>query len=151
MQLNGKTGVDPASKIEIVIDNKLEHIKRVADQFNSFARAQNLPDKLRQGIQNVLDDLLNNVVSYAYPEPGQHEIRITAEVATRKLTVTVQDDGIPFNPFETTAPDTNLPLEERQVGGLGIHLVKKLMDKIDYEHVDGRSTITMIKNLETPC
>ena len=146
MQLNGKTGVDPASKIEIVIDNKLEHIKRVADQFNSFARAQNLPDKLRQGIQIVLDDLLNNVVSYAYPEPGQHEIRITAEVATRKLTVTVQDDGIPFNPFETTAPDTNLPLEERQVGGLGIHLVRKFVDESYYQRSARFNLVTLVKN-----
>ena len=92
----------------------------------------------------VFDELLNNTISYAFRDDAEHEIDIRAERAGNRLTVTISDDGIPFNPLGTQTPDTRLSLEEREVGGLGIHLVRNMVDDISYQRGINRIVLSLV-------
>ena len=95
----------------------------------------------------VFDELLNNVVSYAYQDDEAHDIEVRVEVAGDRLVVSIADDGIPFNPFDADTPDTGLALEDRTIGGLGIHLVLKVMDKVAYQRRTDKNVLTLVKKL----
>ena len=97
--------------------------------------------------------VLNNIVSYAYGDEGEHWIDVHVELDRERLSVTVEDEGHPFNPFARSAPDTTLSMEEREIGGLGIHLVRKMMDEVSYVRRTGRNVVIVVKHLaadETP-
>jgi len=94
------------------------------------------------------DELLNNVISYGYEEEAEHEIGITMTMIPDRVTIVITDDGRPFNPFNKLAPDTTSSLEDREIGGLGIHLVRNLMSKVAYRREEGtvaKNIITLVK------
>jgi sigma-B regulation protein RsbU (phosphoserine phosphatase) len=139
----------PIPKIEMRIPNQLSEIKNVKVRFNEFSDQTGLSKSIRRKLNLVFDELLNNIISYAYDDQEPHEIMIDFELAGGRLTISVKDDGKPFNPFEMDAPDTTIGLKERQVGGLGIHLVRSLMDKAIYQrHVD-KNVVTLVKEVTT--
>ena len=96
----------------------------------------------------VFDELLNNVISYAYQDDKEHEIEVRVEAARQRLVVSIADDGIPFNPFDADKPDTGLAIEDRMPGGLGIHLVLKVMDKVAYQRRTNKNVLTLVKNIK---
>jgi sigma-B regulation protein RsbU (phosphoserine phosphatase) len=95
----------------------------------------------------VFDELLSNIISYAYQDDLEHDIEIKWELSGDRLTMMITDDGIPFNPFGSEAPDTSLSLEERDVGGLGVHLVKSVMDKVSYQRRIDKNVVTLTKRI----
>jgi serine/threonine-protein kinase RsbW/sigma-B regulation protein RsbU (phosphoserine phosphatase) len=97
----------------------------------------------------VFDEMLSNIISYAYHDEDEHDIEIRVELSENRLTVSIVDDGIPFNPIGVEIPDTELSLEERKVGGLGIHLVRNLMDKVSYQRRIDKNIVTFVKHLNT--
>ena len=97
----------------------------------------------------VFDEMLNNIISYAYHDEDEHEIEIRVELSENRLTVSIVDDGIPFNPIGVETPDTELSLEERKIGGLGIHLVRRVMDKVSYQRRIDKNIATLVKRLNT--
>ena len=96
----------------------------------------------------MFDELINNIISYAYSDKEEHDIEIKIEFFGDRLSITITDDGIPFNPFEAKKPDTELSLEDREIGGLGIHLVRNLMDKVSYKHHIGKNVISLTKQIQ---
>ena len=95
----------------------------------------------------ALDDLLNNIISYAYKDEEVHHIELKVEISDNRLTLVIADDGVPFNPFGTDDPDITLSLEERPIGGLGIHLVRNIMDEMDYHRHTDKNVVTLVKYL----
>ena len=95
----------------------------------------------------VFDEILTNIISYAYQDDAPHEIVIGVELTPTTLVVNIEDDGIPFNPFAREEPDTSLSIEERDVGGLGIHLVKNVMDEATYHRRQDANLLVLSKNL----
>ena len=95
----------------------------------------------------VFDELLTNIISYAYEDDREHNIGIKVELSADQLKVSMVDDGIPFNPLGVETPNTALPLEEREIGGLGIHLVRKMMDKVSYRRRIDKNVITVVEFL----
>ena len=95
----------------------------------------------------VFDDLLNNVISYAYRDEDEHEVKVEMDLAGERLTVTIADDGVPFNPLTVETPDTDLSLEDREIGGLGIHLVQSLVDDVTYQRRIGKNVMTLTQHL----
>jgi sigma-B regulation protein RsbU (phosphoserine phosphatase) len=136
------------SILEIVIKNDLAEIERVISQFDEFAEQHDLPVKVRQRTNIALDDLLNNIVSYAYDNKDEHEIEVLVALNDQCLVVTIMDKGRPFNPFAQDEPDTKKSLEEREIGGLGIHLVRNLMDEVSYERHINRNIVKLVKKLK---
>lgn len=96
----------------------------------------------------VLEELVVNVVNYAYGEGGDGPLDITVENRDDAIVITLTDQGVPFNPLEQEAPDTDLPPEERPIGGLGIFLVREMMDNVSYRYEAGRNILTVGKGLK---
>jgi sigma-B regulation protein RsbU (phosphoserine phosphatase) len=96
----------------------------------------------------ALDDLLNNVVQYAFPnDQTEHQIEVTGAVRDGYVVLTIADDGIPFNPLTVAPPDLSMLLHEREIGGLGIHLVRSMFDEVSYHRQVGRNVLTVKKKL----
>jgi sigma-B regulation protein RsbU (phosphoserine phosphatase) len=93
----------------------------------------------------ALDEFLNNIISYAYKDDQHHAIQITSERVDDSVVITIIDDGIPFNPFTSAPPDTTAGIEERDVGGLGIHLVKEMMDEVSYQRRVNQNVVKITK------
>jgi anti-sigma regulatory factor (Ser/Thr protein kinase) len=98
-----------------------------------------------QAAELALDELLNNSISYGFPDDGRHTISVELETQDDALQIKVVDDGVPFNPFEQTAPDLGGSVEERKLGGVGIHLVSKFMDECGYQRIDEKNVVTLLK------
>ncbi len=95
----------------------------------------------------AIEELVSNCIKHGYDDKGEHIIEITLKLFANELVLTVTDDGHPFNPLELPEPDTNLPIEDRPIGGLGIHLLRKMSDRMEYERNDGKNQITLRKSL----
>ena len=135
-------------KMELTVPNHLSETSRVKEHFDTFSEHYGIPKQVRLKMHVVFDELLTNIISYAYPDKNEHDIGIKVELSADRLKVSMVDDGIPFNPLGVETPDTELPLEERKIGGLGIHLVRKMMDKVSYRRRIDKNVITVVEYLE---
>lgn len=133
------------ASFSIAVPNELSSIDLVNDKFQAFCAENDLSEDVVRRIGVVFDELLNNIVSYGFDDDGHHEIDVQVSFDGRRLVVEIRDDGRPFNPFLQESPDTTLPLEEREVGGLGIHLVRKMMDEVAYERRINRNVVRLVK------
>ena len=124
-------------------------VARVSAAFAEFAAAHALPAAIRRSVSVALDELLNNTIAYGFAGRGGGGGAVTIDVELRpdRLCVTLTDDGKPFNPLEMSAPDTTLPVAERQIGGLGIHLARQLMDEVAYQRRADRNVVSLAKLL----
>lgn len=94
----------------------------------------------------AIEEAVVNVIDYAYPSGTVGSIDIKVTIYDDHMEFVISDSGTPFDPTKKEDVDISLPVEERRIGGLGIHLVRQLMDKINYERKDGRNILTLIKN-----
>ena len=125
---------------------ELPEIAKVIQQFEEFAEAQQLPSSATQKASIALDELLNNTISYGFDDDEDHGISIRFDYAEQRLEVSVQDDGKPFNPFDQRTPDTSLSVQKRDIGGLGVLLVKELMSEVNYQRLQGSNIVTLVLN-----
>jgi sigma-B regulation protein RsbU (phosphoserine phosphatase) len=142
------TGEAAQRRLDLILKNTIPEIGRAVEAFEAFAERNRLAQAAMRALNLALDDLLNNVVSYAYEDEGEHEIRVHIELREGRATVTIRDDGRPFNPFGSMDPDTSLPLEDREIGGLGIHLVEQMMDEVDYHRRIDENVVTVVKYID---
>ena len=116
-----------------------------------FVSVSNL-DKINSFLQNREEEFsekrLNNVISNAYRDKEEHIIEVNFVLTGNRLVVTIRDDGRPFNPFGLEPPAINLTVGESQVGGLGIHLVREMMDNVSYLRKANQNIVTLTKNFE---
>lgn len=104
--------------------------------------------KVRMQIDVAVEEIFVNIASYAYtPDVGMATIQAEILEDPKRIEITFIDKGIPYNPLAKEDPDTTLSAEERQIGGLGIYMVKKSMDAMRYEHTDGQNILTLVKNI----
>jgi len=129
----------------ITIKNTLDHMPRAISHFEKFALKNSFKDSLTKKVSIVLDELLNNIITYAFDDGEEHDITIRFQLKYLRLIITVEDDGIPFNPFRSDAPDVKLSVLERKLGGLGIHIVKNLVDEYHYIRQSNKNIISLIK------
>jgi serine/threonine-protein kinase RsbW/sigma-B regulation protein RsbU (phosphoserine phosphatase) len=125
-------------------------VARVNAAFTAFAEAHAVPAAIRRSLNVALDELLQNAIVHglAGRPGGDGAVTIAVELLPDRLTLTLTDDGQPFNPLDTAVPDTARPVAERPVGGLGIHLVRQLMDEVHYHRQGGRNVVVLVKRLE---
>jgi anti-sigma regulatory factor (Ser/Thr protein kinase) len=96
----------------------------------------------------AVEELVTNCIKYGYADQGEHFIEIRMAVDGGELVIEIIDDGLPFDPLQQPSPDITLPPESRNIGGLGIHLLRTLSDAMTYERRDGRNRVTLMKRLE---
>lgn len=133
--------------LELQISSELDAIDEVNARFNAFAGEHHVPDGARRTFNIAFDDLLNNIVSYAYRGSPDLLIDVRIEVGPECLEAALYDDGPMFDPFSMDAPDTGSDLEERELGGLGVHLVRSMMDEVHYQRQHDRNVVTIRKYL----
>ena len=95
----------------------------------------------------AVEELVTNCIKYAYDDSHEHWIRITIDLSEVEMAVTIEDDGHPFDPRSLPEPDTCLPLEDRPIGGLGIHLLRNLFDTLDYSRVEEHNRVVLRKRV----
>ncbi len=135
-------------ELNITIKNRFEEMEIVEEQFSNFVLKNALPDTLRQNISIVLDEILNNIISYGYPGEKEKEIEVNFKLSENRLVLTIKDTGVPFNPFEQETPDLSTSIEEREIGGLGIHLVRNMMDEYSYQRQINKNVVILVKLME---
>ena len=132
----------------ITVEAKIENVDKVTEFVNEVLEEKDCPLKVQMQIDVAIDEIFGNIAYYAYGKgSGNATIQIEIEKDLPGIVLTFIDQGIPYNPLESKDPDITLDIEDREIGGLGIFLVKKTMDELSYEYVDGQNILTMKKEL----
>lgn len=135
---------------EKTLDATIENIDVITDFINEQLELSGCPLKAQTQIDVAIDEIFSNIARYAYQSKvGQATVRIEMFEDPKSVAITFIDSGIPFNPLEMKDPDTSAKAEVREVGGLGVYIVKKSMDKVSYENKDGKNILRIQKNYET--
>ena len=130
---------------ELTIAATVENIGTVTDFVNEHLESYDCPMKAQMQIDIAIDELFGNIAHYAYnPETGDATVRVEVVEDPLSVIITFIDNGMPYDPLAQSDPDITLSAEEREIGGLGIYMVKKTMDDITYEYKD-RQNILKIK------
>ena len=133
---------------ELNITATVENIETVTDFINEQLEALDCPMKAQMQIDIAIDELFGNIAHYAYnPEIGQATVRVEVIEEPLSVVITFIDNGVPYDPLAKADPDTTLSADEREIGGLGIYMVKKSMDDITYEYKDGHNILKIKKQL----
>ena len=133
---------------ELTIAATVENIETVTDFVNEQLEDLDCPIKAQMQIDIAIDELFGNIAHYAYnPEIGQATVRVEVTENPLSVVITFIDNGVPYDPLKNDDPDTTLSAEEREIGGLGIYMVKKSMDDITYEYKDGQNILSIKKKL----
>ena len=132
--------------LDVILKNKKSELVQVNKFIEKFSQLFNFSDKFTFNLNLVLEEIISNIFKYAYEEDEEKEVLINMKFTEKSLIIRIEDEGISFNPLNHEEPDTEMELEEREIGGLGIHLVKNIIDKIDYSRVGQKNVLTLIKN-----
>ncbi|QLA16358.1 ATP-binding protein [Desulfolutivibrio sulfoxidireducens] len=129
------------------LSNHLAELDRLAEGIESFGERHGFPRKVIYQVRLVLDELLTNVISYGFSDGRKHEIEVEMRLADSRLHLRIEDDAKAFDPLQAEPPDLRSPAEDRAIGGLGIHLVRKFMDSVRYERRNGKNRLFLEKTI----
>jgi len=132
----------------VVIHNRAAELDAIEAMLDRLAERGRLPSDTMSEIRIVCDEVLANIIGHGFPDGTEHDVTVSVEMEGRRLVLTVSDDGVPFDPRTFPTPDTSQPLEQRPVGGLGIHLVRHLVDEMTYERRGNRNVLTLVKAVD---
>jgi anti-sigma regulatory factor (Ser/Thr protein kinase) len=139
------------SSVETCIDNRLASLTRVSRMLDDLAASHGLAASTVADMHVALDEVLTNVITHGYPTDAARQIRVRLSLGAGVLEAEIEDDGVPFNPLAAPPPALGAPLNERPVGGLGIHFVRRLMTEVVYSFVDNHNRLVLRKRLaDTP-
>ncbi len=131
---------------EMTIEARTDKLDEVLAFVDEELNALDCPVKVQMQIDVAVEEIFVNIASYAYEQgEGMATVIFGEEDDGKAVYVTFMDEGIPYNPLEKPDPDITLKAEDRQIGGLGIFMVKKSMDRVDYEYRDGKNCLTIGK------
>ncbi len=127
-----------------------EAFNTLKDWLSGIAEELKLPARSRKQLLIAADEIFTNIASYGYPKGGgKANVSVEFDCSANELTVTFSDSGIAYNPLESELPKLDKPLAERPVGGLGLFMVKKMMDSVEYHRRDERNVLILKKRLES--
>ena len=133
---------------ELTVGASVDNIEAVTAFVDRELEALHCPMKAQMQIDVAIDELFSNIARYAYPnEDGEATVRVEVEDDPLAVIISFIDCGKPFDPLSRDDPDVTLGVDERAIGGLGIFVVKKTMDAVDYEYKDGRNILRIRKNM----
>ena len=137
----------PNNNFSFKLKNNISELDKLGRKLIDFGNGIGLSKKCIFQINLALDELFTNIVSYGFPDEGLQWISIALTHDNGKVRIKIEDTGIPFDPASTDTPDPVTEIEDCKVGGLGLHLVKKIMDEITYQRCDQKNIITLVKNI----
>jgi anti-sigma regulatory factor (Ser/Thr protein kinase) len=134
--------------LTVVFKNQLAEIERLGEVLTTFAEQHAWPPKFLFETNIALEELLTNIILYGYEDDRAHDITLRLSDDAEELAVELEDGGRAFNPLDNPDPDVTLSLEEREVGGLGIFLVRKFMTDLVYQRSEGKNRMGLKKRHE---
>jgi anti-sigma regulatory factor (Ser/Thr protein kinase) len=134
-------------ELRVSVSPRLSAVRSLAQMVEEFGDANKLPEQQIYMINLALDELITNTVSYGLRGVSRPKIEIALQVSENTLVLTMEDNGQPFDPTRNTNPDLSSAVDERPVGGLGLHLIKTFADRVDYEYSDGKNRLVMEHDL----
>ena len=135
---------------ELTVDATVENIPVVTTFVEEHLEQYDCPPKAQMEIDIAIDELFSNIAQYAYGKPpaeGKATVRVEVTENPLAVIITFIDNGKPYDPLAKKDPDVTLPAEEREIGGLGIFMVKKTMDEVNYEFKNGQNILTIKKHI----
>lgn len=133
---------------KITVPAKLEQLSVITDFVMEELALLNCSDKIQMQIAIAVEEIFVNIANYAYyPDEGDAIVLTEVQESPLRMTITFMDDGIPYNPLARPDSDTSLPVSDREIGGLGIFLVKQNMDFVDYKYENNQNIFTIMKAL----
>ncbi len=130
------------------LNSKLSELKALNQHLIAFGGNIGLSETIIPEINICLDELFTNIVLYGFKDDLEHKIKFTMGVDDNILTVSIEDDGMPFNPLEKKAVELPANVTSAKIGGLGIHITRELMDNICYERKRGKNKLTINKIIQ---
>ena len=130
----------------LILANRMSEIERLSAEVDRFGADHDLHDETLFQLQLVLDELVSNVIKYAYSDGGDHEILVRIEADDGGWQAEIRDSGKAFDPLKAAPPLLDAAIEDRPIGGLGIHIVLSMMDSVTYRREDGCNVLTVRKN-----
>ncbi len=135
-----------SAELSLRMETTLDELRRIDESIEEFARTESWSPELEFQVKLVFEEIGINIVNHGHDDDSPHEVEIQIVSDMDTITVEITDDARPFNPLtDTPPPDINASLEDRPVSGLGIHLVRTLMDEVRYRRERGKNLLTLIK------
>lgn len=135
------------TELHLTVETRKEELDRVSAAIEDFGLEADWPLDLVFKVNLALEEVVINVINYAYDD-GLHEFQVSLTSKADALTIEIIDDGRPFDPLnDAPKPDVNAAMEDRNIGGLGIHLVSKMMDDVRYRREEGKNHLTLVTSL----
>jgi len=134
-----------SKRTSIELKNDLSEIKRMSQIVVEFCAINGLPPDILFALNLSIEEVLTNVISYGYEDNEEHQILVRMNIKEDEVWVEVEDDGRPFNPLEVDEPALDKSLEDRPIGGLGIHLVRNYMDGLEYRRNGDKNLLKLKK------
>jgi anti-sigma regulatory factor (Ser/Thr protein kinase) len=131
----------------LLVNNKIDELTRVALFLDELGTFWGLHDSLVANLNLVIEEALTNIILYGYNDSDNHIIEILLTRGDGQISITIKDDGLEFDPTKMRDPDTTLSVEERPIGGLGIFLIKQIMDKVQYMREGKINYLILTKNI----
>ena len=142
-----EAGTSPSRRL--ITKNEMTEVGRLRTFFFSVCREYGIDEETAKTLNLALEEWVANVIGYAYPKGMRGHVEVTADVTDDVLTLVIKDHGTPFDPTQYEEIDVDAGLNERSIGGLGIHLVRNIMDTVVYERTtDGYNRLTLTKEVK---
>ena len=130
---------------EICIKNKVSELEKVAQFIEEIGEELGLSMELQMNLNLVMEEMVTNVIFYAYPQDEEADIELLAKSDGKELTFVLSDQGKEFDPTAKEDNDLSVNPAERELGGMGIFIVKNIMNKVTYQRLEGKNLLTMTK------
>jgi len=134
-----------SSNFEIEVVNQPAALAPAMEELSRWLEGRQVDPAAVYLAQLALEELVTNCIKFAYDDEAEHLIQLKIEITPGGMTLVVEDDGHPFNPLEQAEPDRNMPIEDRPIGGMGLHLLRNLSDRMEYAWKGGRNRVTLHK------
>ena len=132
---------------ELKLSNQMNELERVNQFIEEIGEELGLDMELQMNLNLVMEEMVVNVISYVYPEGKTAEIELVAESDGKELTFVLSDQGKEFDPTLSDNPDLDVNPAERDLGGMGIYIVKNIMNEVTYQRLEGKNLLTMKKEI----
>jgi len=131
--------------VSISVKNNVSELKKINHILEVFVKSNNLSSQVLFALNLSIEEILTNIITYGFEDSSEHVILLRLEKGDGLINIKIEDDGKPFNPLDYDDPDPDKPLEDREMGGLGIFLVKSYMDDLQYQREENKNLISMTK------
>ena len=135
-------------KKEIKLKNQVGELERVAQFIEEISEELGLSMELQMNLNLVMEEMVTNVIFYAYPQGEVADIELLAKSDGKELTFVLSDQGKEFDPTAKEDADLDVNPADRELGGMGIFIVKNIMNKVTYQRLEGKNLLTMTKGID---